>query len=231
MADALYPRVCIGCGRNAGDAFRYVCWDCATRIRYISGPRCSVCGEPVEGRVDHAFVCHGCRTDPRAYDAARSACRYDDVARDAMQTFKYDRGVWLNPDLSAMLLTCFTTEFDAMGFDGIVGVPLHPARRRARGYNQAHLLGRTLAKRVGVPMWTHALVRVRATPSQTRLTAPQRASNVRGAFSVFRATLVADRQILLVDDVMTTGATVNECARCLKEAGAASVHVLTVARG
>lgn len=181
--------------------------------------------------MDHAFVCHGCRSAPRAFVAARSACRYDDVARDAVQAFKYNRGVWLNIDLSAMLLTCFMTEYGGMGFDGIVGVPLHPARRRARGYNQATLLGQALARRIRVPMWNHALWRVRATPSQTRLTAPQRASNVRGAFSAFRASHIADQRILLVDDVMTTGATVNECARCLMTAGAASVHVLTVARG
>ena len=115
--------------------------------------------------------------------------------------------------------------------DAVTSVPLYPKRERERGYNQAALLGEALARRVGIPFRRRLLGRRRATATQTHLTAAQRVHNVRGVFSVAWPGRVRGARIVLVDDVMTTGATVNECARALQEAGAASIMVLTVARG
>jgi ComF family protein len=134
-------------------------------------------------------------------------------------------------DLVPLLTACVNTHFSGMKPDVITEVPLHGARERMRTYNQSGLLARGLAKRLGVPYLPHALSRVRRTATQTHLTASERRRNVEGAFRVGPARWVDGRRVLLVDDVMTTGATVNDCARALREAGACEIGVVTVARG
>jgi ComF family protein len=135
------------------------------------------------------------------------------------------------PDLTELLLACVRAEYSNIEFDWVTSVPLFPTRRRERGFNQSALLGAGLARRLKVPFREGILRRVRPTVSQTGLTASQRAANVGGAFRVGLFARPAGRRILLVDDVMTTGATVDACARVLKKSGAVSVHVITVARG
>ena len=234
VADALellYPRACTCCGEGVTESFRYLCWNCATLMHYLRAPLCACCGEPVEGRVDGAFVCQRCETTPRWFDRARSAARHEGVLRTLVHTFKYREGTWMTHDLVTLLAGCFRTHFAPFFPDVVTCVPLHPARRRMRGFNQAALLGRSLARRHGLPFSALMLRRVRLTETQTRLKAVDRAGNVQGAFRIRRSHRVAGRSVLLVDDVMTTGATVSECARMLKEAGAQRVDVITVARG
>lgn len=146
-------------------------------------------------------------------------------------TFKYRVGIWMVPDLSLLLAACLEAHGMVDDLEGITWVPLHPARYRSRGFNQAALLAYTLARRYGLPRPTRCLVRWRPTETQTRLTAPRRVSNVEGAFWVPRRNRVAEKNWLLIDDVMTTGATLNACATELIRAGAESVDVVTVARG
>lgn len=158
--------------------------------------------------------------------------RYDGVAKACIRRFKYNAGIWLQEELVGWLMALWRTCPESVrAADAVAGVPLYPKRERERGYNQAALLGEALARRVGIPFRHRLLGRQRATATQTHLTAAQRVHNVRGVFSVPWAGRVRGARIVLVDDVMTTGATVNECARTLKAAGAASVMVLTVARG
>lgn len=226
-----FPRRCLGCGKALPAAFRYVCWDCWSDNARIEPPFCSCCGDPVAGAVEHSFVCFACSAETPSFDAARSAARYDGVVGEALRQLKYEQALWLAADLADLLKICLEAEYPQRAFDLIVPVPLFLTRRRDRGYNQSKLLARALARRLGVRMDARALRRIRPTATQTHLTAKQRLSNVNNAFQLGRGKRLAGRSVLLVDDVMTTGATVNACAKALKKGGCASVHVVTVARG
>ncbi|MDF7824140.1 ComF family protein [Pontiellaceae bacterium B12227] len=226
-----YPRNCVGCGVSSPGAFRYICWDCWSDASRIEAPFCRLCGDPVAGSVDHEFVCYACSAEKPFFEGARSAARYDGVVGEALRQLKYEKALWLVPDLAELLLSCLQAEYSDLKFDCVLPVPLHHVRRRERGYNQSALLSRALARRIGCESGRRLLRRIRPTSTQTNLTAPQRLSNVNNAFESRRHERLAERNVLLVDDVMTTGATVNACAKALKQGGAQSVHVLTVARG
>jgi len=229
--DMLYPRNCIGCGQRSPETFRYICWDCWSDASRIEPPFCDLCGDPVAGSITHDFICYACSAEKPSFDRARSAVRYDGVAGEALRQFKYEKGLWLASDLAVLLLNCLRAEYPDRVFDLVVPVPLYHVRRRERGYNQSAVLAAELARRLGTRMSARLLRRIHPTASQTNLTAAQRLSNVQTAFHHGREKRLAGRRVLLVDDVMTTGATVNACAKALKKGGAESVHVLTVARG
>ncbi|HEY5621892.1 MAG TPA: ComF family protein [Pontiella sp.] len=231
LLDILYPRNCIGCGRSAPETYRYICWDCWTGAIRVEPPFCNLCGDPVAGSVEHDFICYSCSAERPAYDGARSAARYDGVVGEALRQLKYEKALWLAPDLAELLQNCLYAEYQGGDFDLVVPVPLYHVRRRERGYNQSAVLARELSRRLRCRFLSGALRRIRPTTTQTNLTAPQRLSNVRNAFQPGKAKQLAGRRVLLVDDVMTTGATVNACSKALKKGGAASVYVLTVARG
>ena len=194
-------------------------------------PFCSLCGDPVAGTIDHHFTCYSCSEKSPKFDLARSAARYEGVVGEALRQLKYEKAFWLIPDLATLLQLCIQAEYPHQTFDLLVPVPLHHVRRRARGYNQSALLTQALTRKIGGKNSPRLLRRIRPTISQTNLTAQQRLSNVTHAFQLGKKKKLAGESILLVDDVMTTGATVNACAKALKKGGAASVHVITVARG
>jgi ComF family protein len=231
VLDVMYPRACAACGAPPGDLGRYVCWDCRAALQVVAEPFCRVCGDPVEGMVEHAFTCGACARETPRFDMARSAVRYRGPAAAILQAFKYGQTPCLAADLAPLLAACVGAHFRRVGFDAVTYVPLYPARERERTYNQAWLLARGLAAAMGTGPAAKCLRRVRPTPSQTGFSAPQRRANVRGAFAAVHPEWIEGRTLLLVDDVMTTGATVGECAGVLKDAGAAGVYVATVARG
>ena len=229
--DVIFPRTCAGCGREAGGQSGHLCWDCLARLEWIHPPFCQICGDPLEGEVALPVVCAGCAARLPAFERARSVARFRGVLRTTLHDFKYRGATWLNRDLAALLRACYEIYFAKAGLDTITYVPLYPARERERSYNQALLLARGLAAVCPSLTLRACLRRVRPSPSQTHLTAGERLANVQAMFSIRAPRDTAGRRILLVDDVMTTGATVNECARTLKQAGAALVGVLTVGRG
>ncbi|MCS6771214.1 MAG: ComF family protein [Kiritimatiellae bacterium] len=230
--DLMYPRCCGACGAPIAEGPGFLCWPCRESLRPIGEPCCSRCGNPIEGRADHEFVCAHCDEMKPYFDLARSAVRFEGAAVGAVYTFKYRGGIWLQEELIQWLEACWTVWFcDGPRPDFVCPVPLHPARERARGFNQATLLSAGLARRIGCPHLPGALVRVRPTETQTHLTAKQRLSNVQEAFKAPSPARIRGQRALLVDDVMTTGATVSACARALKAAGCISVSVLTLARG
>lgn len=182
--------------------------------------------------MENPFTCGACRDHAPAFDSARSAAHFRDPVRSLLIDFKYHAATWLCDDLTDLLEACVSHHFRTGDFEAICPIPLHPRRLRERGYNQAGLLAAALAKRLGVPNFPDALRRIRATGTQTRLDAAQRRANAAGAFAVrpLLAPWLHGRSILVVDDVMTTGATVGDAARALKSAGARRVVVATVAR-
>lgn len=231
LMDVCFPRACAGCGGPAGRDFLYLCGDCRAQLDFIQPPFCRRCGDPVDGMVTDVFDCAVCFHRPRYFDCARSAVRYRGILQTVLQDFKYRGATWLSRDLGVFLKAAFDTAWPAADIDGVTFVPLHAVRERERSYNQAQLLARELAAQLADVPLRAVLRRIQPTPTQTHLTAAERTANVKNKFVMAQDCSVQNQRLLLVDDVMTTGATVNECARVLKSAGAAIVLVLTVARG
>ncbi|QHI70734.1 ComF family protein [Tichowtungia aerotolerans] len=231
MLDLLYPRNCAGCGQPSPNPFRYLCWDCYADTTRVEPPFCHCCGDPVAGDVQHDYTCFACSRQTPHFDFARSAVRYEGGVGEALRALKYEDALWLVDDLADLLEACVRAEYEDVEFDWVVPVPLWPSRQRDRGYNQSALLAAALARREGLLYKEKSVRRIRPTSTQTGLTAPQRAANVSRAFRPGFFARLEGRRILLVDDVMTTGATVNACAGALKDGGAEAVYVVTVARG
>lgn len=232
VLDGVFPRCCEACGEKVGGGQSgHLCWDCGRRLHLITRPYCELCGDPCDGDLSGSYTCALCRRDPPAFTAARSAVRYRGVIQPLVQAFKYNAALHLTRELTGLLEAAWRASLPPIIIDAIVPVPLHDTRRRERSYNQSELLAARLAKRMGRPLLTDCLVRTRPTVTQTGFNAEQRRRNVRGAFDVKNARWAEGRRLLVVDDVMTTGATLDACANVLRDAGAAAVVGLTVARG
>ena len=232
LLDLAFPRLCPLCGAVSDREGRLVCWACFTRLPlHAGGAFCRICGLVPEGEADGGFLCDVCRRDRPAFDLARTAAPFRGGLRTLLHDFKYRNATWLRADLTDWLEGAFRAHLDAASIDWVLPVPLHAARLRQRGYNQAALLAVELARRCGLATRNDLLCRLRATPTQTRLSAAGRRANVRGVFTATQPAWIRGRTVLVVDDVMTTGATLDEAARCLKQAGAWRVWALAVARG
>jgi len=197
----------------------------------LEGPRCAVCSQPFGGVLDPGFRCMNCGDRELHFDFATSAYRSRGVVRDLIHNFKYNKQLHLRHLLARMLGEGFAeARVQALGVDALVPVPLHPAREREREFNQAAVLAALAAHRRGISLMP-ALQRIRYTVTQTHFHREERFENLDGAFALCPRADVRGKNLALVDDVLTTGSTADACARVLKEAGAAAVVVITVARG
>jgi ComF family protein len=222
-ADLLFPPRCQVCGRP--DAFP-LCGPCWLSFPRIRPPVCEVCGRPLRGPPDLRFVCVPCRHRRQGL-RVRAFGRYEGPLREAVHALKYKGRLALAQPLGRALAEVVWTD-EALGrADVLVPVPLHPRREAQRGFNQSEELARVLARCTGLPVH-RALRRVRDTPSQTELGEDERRRNVRGAFEARGC--VRGLRVVLVDDVVTTGSTLSECATVLRAAGAAEVCAVAVAR-
>jgi ComF family protein len=210
-----------------------ICQNCLDSFERLEGPACGRCGRPFVSPVATEArepLCHACRRDVYAFDVARSFARYNDAMARAIILLKYEEVTRLGAWFAARLEEVVAREREIFLADVVVPVPLHPLRQRERGYNQAELIARPLAKRLGLPLGNYLLVRIKARPEKHRLTRRERWSTVRGAYATRTGAQVDKLRILLVDDVLTTGATLDACSRALHKAGAARIAGLTVAR-
>ncbi len=237
LVDWLYPPRCRACGSwISGRDAEYLCSACWPRIRLVSHPLCTVCGRPFFDASGEDHHCAACLARPPHFTRARAWGCYprDDIAehplRQVVQKFKYGRKVSLGKPLGRLLAEGCREFLQGCAVELIVPVPLHPKRLRWRGFNQSLLLARQVSFVYGVPVDPFLLYRNRETPPQTQLTEDERRRNVRGAFAIYPEKTLKGKSMLLVDDVYTSGATVNECSRVLLRGGAREVTVLTLAR-
>ena len=236
VLDFLYPPRCTACGTALGaGAGRRVCARCVELVERMPEPRCEICGGALESAVSDASRCARCLAHPPRYRIARSIARYRTTAEDEpgslpaiIRRHKYG----LDQSVGRALAEYIGDELpvSAADYDVVMPVPLHWRRLWWRGFNQAALLAAEVARRLDLPLDTGAMSRKRFTPPQTSQHHGERVKNVRRAFTVTNPGRVRNRRVLIVDDVMTTGATVDECARVLLAAGAACVDVFTLAR-
>lgn len=233
LLDIIYPTSCAVCGATAET---HVCANCRAAVTiHPTLACCSICGKMMmnpESAGNVVAVCGQCHSQAPKFDAARSAGAFSGPLRTLVHKFKYNKATWLRRELGELLEGCVIANFSSESIDIICPVPLSPVKQRSRGYNQAAILAKDLARNLSIPNVPKILRRARNTPTQTHLDAAQRRKNVAGAFlsPPNMRPLVYGRCILLVDDVMTTGATLSECAATLKANGAERVLAVTLAR-
>ncbi|MFN2302909.1 MAG: ComF family protein [Anaerolineales bacterium] len=220
VMDWIYPPSCASCGEPG---YR-LCPECEGKIKYLVGNKCQICGESIHPSVN---LCLRCQSDPPPYHAMRNLAVYEGVMRECVHALKYQNNQSLGEMFSRPLAE--VVRLEDWKIDKVVPVPLSPQRYTERGYNQAALLAKPLAARIDCLYDPFCLIRTRDTPSQVGLSGKERRQNVIGAFKGIPE-LVEGKSILLIDDVMTTGSTMAECTRALKNAGAEVVYCLTLGR-
>jgi competence protein ComFC len=218
--DSFFPRRCVGCGKVGG----FLCPECLEKLPRLLPPLCPHCGRSQVSGI----VCPDCRRRQTEIDGIRSLFRFDEVIRKAIHQLKYRNLKAISPCLAELLADYIRS--NPLPGEALVCVPLHPRRLRERGYNQSSLLARELGVRIDLPVIEDCLIRVKQAQPQVRAVgAEERRRNVADAF-VCRDERVSGKQIILIDDVCTSGATLESCATALKNKGVTSVWGLTLAR-
>lgn len=238
VLDAVLPPRCLKCGlvvatqtgSHGSESHGALCPTCWQKLSFLGPPCCACCGQPFDFELGPGALCGACTQLRPAFDRARAVMRYDEDSRDLILAFKHADRTSLTPAFAAWLKRAGAELLaDA---DLIVPVPLHWSRLFSRRYNQAALLAMALGGVAGKQVMPDLLIRRRATRKQGHLGRLARQRNVAGAFALHpkRAAALAGKRVLLIDDVITTGATVTNCARVLRQGGAAAIDVLALAR-
>ena len=228
LTNLLYPPACLLCERPSPAEWT-VCRRCERALPATLAPVCRRCGVELRGAFDARMDCAACREAPRAFELARAPWRYVGPAQLAIRRFKYHYHWRLGPWLADGMAQTARESLPLEEVSVVVPVPLHGLKRWLKGGNPAEDLARPIARSLGKPCLPRALVRTRWTATQTRLSWHERSRNVREAFTAFPSA-VSNQTILLVDDVLTSGATASACTLALKRSGARTVYVLTAAR-
>lgn len=241
LASVLFAAPCAICGQTLTTASRVpACAVCLDAFERILDPICACCGRPLVSPASHGrpgepcsaanveLRCRLCRENFYAFDRARSFAVYDRALSEAVLLLKYEQVMpladWFGRRLAGIALEA------AWGADVVVPVPLHRDRRRERGYNQAELIAKSVARRLKLPLKANLLIRIKPRPPQLVLSRAEHWASVRGAYATTGAMKIDNARVLLLDDVLTTGATLDACSRALKKAGASAVFGLTVGR-
>ncbi len=227
--DLLLPPLCLACDARVTE-HGTLCAKCWSDIQFIAAPYCGTCGAPFDTPVGEGEICAACLTNPPIYAAARSAMLYDDASKRLILGFKHGDRIHMVHTLAGWMQRAGHELWQDA--DLIMPVPLHRWRLFKRRYNQAALLAKSLGEATGKHVLVDGLLRLKPTPTQGHRNRKERQANVKGAFGInpHHLTAIKDKNIILIDDVLTTGATLNECSRTLLDAGAKSVKTLTLAR-
>ncbi len=230
LLNTLFPRRCVFCDSDRVEPKSFLCQKCYESIRVISHPFCSQCGLPVPGLAAQSEgLCGRCLSQPPLYSRARYGVYYEGPLREALIRFKYYAALTAGKTLSDLLIAAFQRHYDRGEFDVIIPVPVHRKRLFQRGFNQAVILAVNLSSKVTLPVDRRSLIKVKDTPPQAQLSRAQRISNLRNSFSAHDPVNVLEKNVLLIDDVATTGSTIAEATKTLLKAGAARVDALVLA--
>lgn len=230
-----YPEVCQICREEKAAAREgFVCVRCYSKadgVHFIGEPFCKCCGTPFDGEISTSFECANCRDERLYFRSARAAVKMTPLVQKVVHWYKYNNALWFEPFLGELFIRVAKPVLAAERFDYLVPIPLHWRKRWQRAFNQSERLASILGRATGIPVNTRLLKRVQPTPTQTRLTRAQRAENVKRAFGFRGQEPLDGKRLILIDDVLTTGATASACGKVLMENGASVVDVWTVARG
>lgn len=233
VLNLFFPQNCIFCNGERKGGGEYLCGNCFKDIGFIQTPICSTCGVPADISYEYpheGFSCGVCRQSPYQFDQARSLGHYDTILRQLIHHFKYQKQLGTLSDIDCLLEKYFSGCEEEYSNFTVSPIPLHFNKMRERGFDQAFLLARQVARVLRAPLESALLRRVTATSAQATKTKSERAQNIKGAFEVNRPEWVAGKNVLLVDDVFTTGATANEAAKTLKKVGVGKVYIFTLGR-
>ncbi|MBU1086165.1 MAG: ComF family protein [Candidatus Omnitrophica bacterium] len=230
--DLIYPRLCVFCRSKLYTSHDYnICAVCAAEIKPIKVPFCLKCGTSLDQISQIRYNgCGKCANKQYYFDQVLSACKYKGMLKHCIHLFKYKRKRKTKNILSDILIRFLQANFCPENIDLITAVPLHRHKLRERGFNQSELIAAKISSFFKIENSFNNLCRIKKTVSQVTLTAKQRQLNTTGAFSCKQPGEFKNKRILLVDDIFTTGSTLNECARVLKQSGAKKVTCLTIAR-
>jgi len=231
ILDLVYPQTCPICGKHLEREEKDICGDCWGTLAILPAPFCPYCNSFFE--EEEMVLEHRCvrlrKPKDRKILAVRSLGTFDDYYQKLIHRFKYDKNIPLGKRLAQSLGQVVAQDKDFANCDLVIPVPLHRARHRERGFNQSGVLAEGISQAINLPLAKEILKRKKNTKDQTYLNAQQRTENVRDAFLVTQPARVDNKAVILVDDVMTTGATLNECARMLEKAGAKRIFAVTLA--
>ena len=223
------PPQCPCCGEFLEEGQQGFCSNCLSEIRWIEPPFCSVCGIPfISGEVE-SHPCGACVIHRKYFTMARALGAFDGSLQTAIHRWKYEGKTYLTPFFAEWMAEGVNRYWEPNSLGLLIPVPLHPQRLRERGFNQALLLAKELSRRTGIPSSHAILKKKKPTIPQVNLSGVEREKGLRGIFHVIEKGELSGMSVLLVDDVYTTGATVNECSKVLLRGGAESVNVLTLA--
>jgi ComF family protein len=231
LIELIYPNACWVCGGLSAPRTPLVCGPCVDALTHDPHPTCPRCSNTVGPYVVLDRGCSACRDQPFAFDRSFRMGPYEGLLREVILRMKQGAGEELGEVIGAVWADHIGAQLRAQAVDVVLPVPLHWTRRLTRGFNQSEVLADGIARHLGVPCWPRWIRRIRRTGDQKLLSASARRENVRGAFRAMAGTLLAGKTVLIVDDVMTTGATVGEVARALRLCGVSRVLVTVLAHG
>ncbi len=226
LLSLILPADCALCGGVLPASSDGVCDTCEASMSFLEPPFCAACGRPFAGGC-----CSACDGIPMHFDRAYACAYYEGPSRELLHLYKFSRRRSLGNFFARRMALFARKHIPADTFDAAVSVPLDAKKERERGFNQSSRVARLVARELGIPHVERAMRRFPSTSPQSLLARAERKKNVSGRFAVRNARALSGRRILLIDDVLTTGYTASECARVLKDAGAASVVTLVCARG
>ncbi|MFH1645458.1 MAG: ComF family protein [Candidatus Omnitrophota bacterium] len=229
IINLIYPIKCQICG-NTLEYYNldHVCYECFNKIKIASGPFCLKCGIPISSEKN--MFCGECLTKKYNFQRAWQCCALEGAVQELIYKFKYQKKLFLKSVHSKIMYDFIKKHIDIRYIDALVPVPMKRSQIRKRGYNQAMELSKSLAKITKLPSYNNCIIKVKNTKQQMKLKKNERINNIKAAFAIKNREPLKNKNILLIDDVFTTGATTNECAKTLLSGGAKKVWVLALAR-
>jgi len=237
ILNLIYPPHCGICDKKLNTEIEaerayVVCSECVSDMRRNMPPYCKRCGRSIKGSTSNVEVCWECFQKSCDYKKSYSCYLYGGAARELLHRLKYSKRLSLSGILNRLTIEFLYEHLEILeGIHAVVAVPLHKVKLREREFNQAHIITKAIRREFGIKDLSKTLIRTKFTQPQSKLEKKYRFENIKGTFGTTEPKLINGKNILLVDDLFTTGATLNECARTLKESGAQKIRCLTFARG